>query len=153
FGNTSLLYAAPRPVQLGEEASLSDITAYLRRCGYSESSNNRLGWYHLRADAVEINPGADSYDSEGAVIKVKGSHVQQIISLRDQTERTQYLLEPELITNMFGRTREKRRIVHFQDIPPVMVNAVLAAEDKHFFQHSGFDPFGIMRALWVDLRE
>src|SRR5207302_6884216 len=33
------------------------------------------------------------------------------------------------------------------------VNAVLAAEDKHFFQHSGFDPFGILRALWVDVRE
>ena len=33
-----------------------------------------------------------------------------------------------------------------------MVNAVLAAEDKHFFQHSGFDPVGIVRALWIDLR-
>lgn len=151
FGNTSLLYAAPRPIALGEEASLTEIADYLRRCGYSESSNNRVGWFHLRADAIEINPGPDSYDSEGAVIKIRGQHVTQLISLRDQTERTQYLLEPELITNLFGRTREKRRIVHFNDIPMVMVNAVLAAEDKHFFQHSGFDPFGIMRAAWRDV--
>ena len=153
FANTSLLYAAPRPVELGEEATLSEIADHLRRCGYSEASSNRLGWFHLRADAIEINPGAESYDSEGAVIKVHGGHVTQIISLRDSTERTQYLLEPELITNVFGRTREKRRIVHFADIPPIMVNAVLAAEDKHFFSHSGFDPFGIMRALWVDVKE
>jgi len=153
FANTSLLYAAPRPVVLGQEASLNDIAEYLRRCGYSESSNNRMGWFHLRPDAIEINPGADSYDSEGAVVKIRANHITQIISLRDQTERTQYMLEPELITNLFGRTREKRRIVHFNDIPQVMVNAVLAAEDKHFFQHSGFDPFGIMRALWVDVKE
>jgi penicillin-binding protein 1B len=153
FANTSLLYAAPRPVALGEEETLTDITDYLRRCGYSESSNNRMGWYHVRPDAIEINPGPESFDSEGAVIKVRGGHITQIISLRDSTERTEYSLEPELITNLFGRTREKRRIVHFADIPPVMVNAVLAAEDKHFFQHSGFDPFGILRAVWVDLKE
>jgi penicillin-binding protein 1B len=153
FANTSLLYAAPRPLALGEEASLTEISDYLRRCGYSESSSNRQGWFHLRSDAIEINPGADSYDSEGATVKILKGHVTQIISLRDQTERTEYLLEPELMTNLFGRTREKRRIVHFADIPPVMVSAVLAAEDKHFFQHSGFDPFGIMRAVWVDLKE
>src|SRR5262249_41867373 len=96
LANTSLLYAAPRPVALGEEASLSDISEYLRRAGYSESSSNRQGWFHLRPDAVEINPGPDSYDPEGATVKIRGGHVTQIISLRDQTERTQFMLEPEL---------------------------------------------------------
>lgn len=153
FGNTSLLYAAPRPIVLGEEAQVNEIVAYLRRCGYSESSNNRVGWYHLRPDAVEINPGPDGYDPEGAVIKISGTKVTRIISLRDQTDRTQYFLEPELITNLFDDRREKRRIVHFNDIPKVMVNAVLAAEDKHFFQHSGFDPVGILRAVYVDLKD
>ena len=41
--------------------------------------------------------------------------------------------------------------MHFADIPKVMVNAVLSAEDKHFFQHAGFDPIGIVRAVWVDV--
>lgn len=151
FANTSLLYAAPRPVMLGDDAQPSEIVAYLRRCGYSESSNNRIGWYHLRPDAIEINPGPDGYDPEGAVIKFRGNKIVQIISLRDQTDRTQYFLEPELITNLFDSKREKRKIVHFHDIPKVMVNAVLAAEDKHFFQHSGFDPVGIVRAAYIDL--
>ena len=31
--------------------------------------------------------------------------------------------------------------------------AVISAEDRRFFQHSGFDPIGIVRAVWVDLRE
>ncbi len=153
FANTSLLYAAPVPVSLGEETSTSDIAEYLRRAGYSEASNNRMGWFHLRAGAIEINPGSDAFDSEGAVIKIENRHVTQIISLRDQTERNEFLLEPELITNLFDRSRAKRQLVHFADIPKVMVNAVLAAEDKHFFQHSGFDPIGIIRAAWVDVRD
>ena len=85
-----------------------------------------MGWFLVRSDGVEINPGPDAYDPEGAVIKVAAGHVTQIISLRDHTERTQYLLEPELISNLYDKKREKRRIVAFEDIPKVMVNAVLA---------------------------
>ena len=94
-----------------------------------------------------------AYDLEGAVIKTQGKRVAQIISLRDQTDRTQYFLEPELVTNLFDSKREKRRIVHFNDIPRVMVEAVLSAEDKHFFQHAGIDPFGVLRAILVDVRD
>ena len=151
FSNATLLYAAPRPVLLGEQITGEDIAAYLKRTGYSPSNTSRMGWYLVRPDAVEINPGPDAYDPEGAVIKIAGGRVTQIISLRDHTERTQYLLEPELISNLYGKKREKRRIVAFDDIPKVMVNALLAAEDKHFFQHAGFDPVGIMRAAWRDL--
>ena len=60
------------------------------------------------------------------------------------------MLEPELITNLFDKQRQKRRIVKYEDIPDVMRNAILAAEDKRFFGHAGFDPFGIVRAAWVD---
>jgi penicillin-binding protein 1B len=43
-------------------------------------------------------------------------------------------------------------VVRYEDIPPVLRNAVLSAEDKRFFQHSGFDPIGIARSAWVDVR-
>ena len=153
FSNATLLYAAPRQVNLGEEITREDIEAYLKRSGYSSQNTNRMGWYLVRPDGVEINPGPDSYDPEGGVIKIAGGHVTQIISLRDHTERTQFLMEPELISNLYDKKREKRRIVAFDDIPKVMVNALLAAEDKHFFQHAGFDPIGIMRAAWRDLTD
>jgi penicillin-binding protein 1B len=153
FANTSLLYAAPERVMVGDQTNPLELADYLRGTGYSESNGNRLGWYHVRPDAIEINPGPESYDSEGAVIKIERGKVSQIISLRDHTERTQYDLEPELITNLFDKKREKRRIVRFSEIPKVMVNAVLSAEDKHFFQHAGFDPVGIARAIMVDIRE
>ena len=153
FANTSMLYAAPQPVMLGDPATLPELVSYLHDSGYSESSTNRLGWYHVRPDALEINPGAEAYDEEGAVVKVANGKVAQIISTRDHSERTQYYLEPQLITNLFDQKREKRRLVKFDDIPKVMVNAVLSAEDKHFFQHAGFDPVGILRAIYIDIKD
>ncbi len=42
--------------------------------------------------------------------------------------------------------------VDWQDIPPVLVDAVLAAEDRGFFEHGGVDPAGIVRALVANIR-
>ena len=154
FPNTSMLFAAPSVVSVGDELTPDEIVSHLRRCGYGESRTNRMGWYNLRPDAVEIFPGADSYfDQEAGVIRIADGRVTQIISLRDNTDRTQYLLEPELITNLFDRKREKRRLVQFADIPKVLVNAVTSAEDKRFFQHAGFDPLRIIKSAYVDIRE
>ena len=62
-------------------------------------------------------------------------------------------IEPELLTNLFDDSREKRRMVRFQDLPKPMVDALLAAEDKRFFEHGGFDMFRIVGAAWADLRK
>ncbi len=47
---------------------------------------------------------------------------------------------------------ENRVLVGLDDVPAVLVDAVLAAEDKDFFEHGGIDPLGIARATWADLR-
>jgi len=73
--------------------------------------------------------------------------------LADNTERTEYTLEPELISNLFDKNREKRRLVRYEDIPPVLVHAVVSAEDKRFFQHSGFDPIRIVKSAYVDMKQ
>ena len=154
FQSTAMIFAAPRSISVGDQSSPAEIVYQLRRSGYTEAQDNRMGWYHLRADAVEIYPGVDSYFlREPAVLKFAGGRVSEVFSLSDHTERTQYLLEPELITNLFDRNREKRRLVKYKDIPRVMIEAVVSGEDKRFFQHSGFDPLRIVKAVYVDLRE
>jgi penicillin-binding protein 1B len=127
----------------------------LRRCGYTESRGNAIGSFQMRADgAIEIFPGPDSYfDEEAGLIKFANGRISQIVSLRDNTARGQYQLEPQLITNLFDRNREKRRLVKFADIPKVLIDAVTSAEDKRFFQHQGFDPLRIIKAVYVDLKE
>lgn len=41
---------------------------------------------------------------------------------------------------------QRREPVDFKDIPPLLINAFLAAEDSRFFEHSGVDPLGLLRA-------
>jgi membrane carboxypeptidase/penicillin-binding protein len=42
-------------------------------------------------------------------------------------------------------TREHRMISPYDDIPPIIRNAILATEDKHFFSHNGIDYRSIPR--------
>ncbi|MBU1879442.1 MAG: transglycosylase domain-containing protein, partial [Chloroflexi bacterium] len=48
---------------------------------------------------------------------------------------------------------ERRTVVPFERIPRDLVSAVLAAEDADFYQHEGLDYPGILRALFINLRE
>ena len=154
FANTAKIFAAPRTVAVGDRMTPAQVGVELRRAGYTESRGNAVGWYQLRPDSIEAFPGPDSYfDQEAALIRFSGGRISQVISLRDNTQRSQYQLEPQLITNLSERNREKRRIVRFKDIPKVMVDAVTSAEDKRFFQHAGFDPIRIVKAMYVDIKE
>src|SRR5476651_2423918 len=42
--------------------------------------------------------------------------------------------------------RERRLYIPIQAVPKLVINAILAAEDKNFFEHGGLDFFGIARA-------
>lgn len=43
---------------------------------------------------------------------------------------------------------EKRVVIQYEDIPEDLKNAFVAKEDQRFWNHHGFDPIGIGRALW-----
>jgi penicillin-binding protein 1B len=60
---------------------------------------------------------------------------------------------PSLLTNVSDKNREHRQIVRFEEIPKILVDAVVSAEDKRFFRHEGFDPLRMMKAAYVDIRE
>src|SRR5437870_12494295 len=46
---------------------------------------------------------------------------------------------------------EKRIPLRFEEIPPVMKNAILAVEDVRFYDHVGIDPIRIVGATWKNL--
>src|SRR5690606_21078217 len=48
--------------------------------------------------------------------------------------------------------RERRKIVPYERIPKKLVQAFIAAEDEKFFDHHGFDVFGIASAAFKNLR-
>ncbi len=153
YNATSRIFAAPQPIAVGDETTPAVIAMALRRAGYSENRKNAAGYYEIKPDAIDIFPGADSYFAqEAAAVRFSRGRIGKIVSLGDNTSRPLYELEPELITNLHDRNREKQRIVRYEDIPVTLRSAVLAAEDKRFFSHAGFDPLGILRTAYVDLK-
>ena len=44
-------------------------------------------------------------------------------------------------------------MLHYSDLPPVLVHAIVSAEDKRFFQHPGFDAYRIAKAAYVDFKD
>lgn len=155
FPNSSLLYAAPQLVGIGDAGTPLQLAARLRESGYAEDARaNTAGWYHLRPNAIEIFPGSGAYPgAEPGVLRFQNGAIASIIALSDNTSRTEYTLEPQLLSSLYDKNREKRRLVKYDDIPPVLVHAVISIEDKRFFQHSGFDPVRIIKAMFVDVKE
>ncbi|MDZ4380452.1 MAG: PBP1A family penicillin-binding protein [Parvibaculum sp.] len=49
------------------------------------------------------------------------------------------------------RGRRTAPSVPLGEMPPYLVKAVLATEDRRFYEHNGFDPRGIARAMWTNL--
>jgi penicillin-binding protein 1A len=54
---------------------------------------------------------------------------------------------------LIGEFGEERRApVKIADVPQIMKEALLAAEDERFYQHYGVDPVGVLRAAYSNIR-
>jgi penicillin-binding protein 1B len=154
FSNAAKIYARAQEVRVGDKASVEQIAARLRRAGYSESGDSRIGTFKLRPASITIEPGPESYHSpEGAVVRVENGKVQKILTTdKDQESLTAYELEPQVVTALFeGEQRSKRRLITYDELPKMLVDAVLAIEDRRFLQHRGVNYFRLAEAVWIDL--
>lgn len=152
FANSAKIYSLPRVVRDGEKTDAKQIAAELRKAGYSEKDGeSNLGTYHLIKGGIEITPGSESYHApEPARIMIEDGQVSQITSRGN--DLSAYELEPQLVTALFdAEQRSKRELVKYNDIPPIMVQATLAIEDRRFFEHSGVNYLRMMEAAWIDL--
>lgn len=76
----------------------------------------------------------------------------KIISIEDY--------RPLGVTQIFGKDdavlaeyyEERRYVIPFEDIPKVVQDAFIAAEDDRFFEHHGIDLMGIIRAAIVNFK-
>ena len=152
FANAAKIYALPKTVRDGEKISAREIATALERAGYSDKDGqSTLGSFRLLKDGIEITPGQESYHSpEPARISIHDGQVDQISS--NGNDLSAYELEPQLVTALFDAgQRSKRELVAYNDIPPVMVQAVLAIEDRRFFEHSGVNFVRMAEAAWIDV--
>ena len=152
FTNSAKIYAGPRMVRVGSAFTVREIAADLRHAGYREKDGDSLlGSYHVHGGSIEVFPGPESYHSpEPATITVAEGKVSQIRS-RSAGDLAAYELEPQLVTSLFdAEQRSKRTMVKYDDIPKIMVDAVISIEDRRFFQHGGVNFLRLAEAAWID---
>ena len=152
FTNSAKIYAGPRMVRVGSAFTIREIAADLRHAGYGEKDgDSMLGSYHVHGGSIEVLPGPESYHSpEPATITVAEGKVSQIRS-RSTGDLAAYELEPQLVTSLFdAEQRSKRTMVKYDNIPKVMVDAVISIEDRRFFQHGGVNFLRLAEAAWID---
>jgi penicillin-binding protein 1B len=155
YQNTSRVFSAPGHIFTGEVLRPSDLSTYLLHAGYQEGEQEGSpGEFKIKGLTVEILPSKNSYFHGGNALRVvfSGTAVSKISQLGDGMPRDFADIEPEVVTNLFDSSREKRRIVRFDDLPKNMVDAVLAAEDKRFFEHGGLDIVRVFGAALADVR-
>ncbi len=155
FANTAKIYAAPREVRPGQKLSISLIAGELREAGYTAegaSQASPLGTYTQGVQQITVQPGPQSYHApDAATIHVSGGVVSAITDDRGQA-LSSYELEPLLITGLSeDEHRIKRRLLTYDEIPQNLVHAVIAIEDRRFFEHSGIDYWRILGAMRNDI--
>ena len=153
FATSAKIFAAAPVVKVGANLTVSEIAAELRHAGYSEKEDESpLGSYRVHGGSIEVLPGPESYHSpEPATITVSDGAVSSINS-RAAGELAAYELEPQLLASLFdAEQRSKRQLVKYDDIPKVVVEAVIAIEDRRFFQHGGVNFMRLVEAGWIDL--
>ena len=73
----------------------------------------------------------------------------RVLALERASRPTERLmLDAPVLTALISGEREKRRPVALAAIPTRMTQAVLAIEDRRYYQHPGIDPIGIAGALF-----
>jgi penicillin-binding protein 1B len=150
FASVSQIYAASPQVRDGQKLSASAIAADLRQAGYN--ANPKLGTFQLNGDNIFIKPGPESFhNTDGATINTSDGVVQSITA-ENGAALSAYELEPQLITALSeDKNRTKRRLVTYQEIPPRLVQAIIAIEDRDFFNHGGVNYLRIAKCAVADL--
>ena len=147
-----------RGTQLGSEALAAHLvaTAHRERSG---PFGGDVGPGEFRREGRRWRIGARGFERPGGrepagVVGVELGRTGRVASLRDAAGQSVRLLrlEPVVIGSFHGREGRDRRRVALADVPPTLVDAVLAIEDQRFYAHAGLDLRRIAGALWANLR-
>lgn len=157
FTRSAGIYAAPKEVRVGENISVDQLIAHLKRAGYVEKTqqaDSSRGRYTLSGASVDIEPSKDAtVDGQKTFPRLRvqfargGKSIATIMFPDGGARYDKAQLEPEKISSVTGTERAKRRIVGFNDLPPHLIKAITVTEDRSFFDHYGVNIRGILRAL------
>ena len=145
--NHAGFYAAPRIIERGARLNQQQLVAALQRAGYARESSSNIwnGSFQTNDNSILIFPRKESDAHEWIKITFAQNRIVALTA-NDRSNLQSYALEAELLTEDTANKLGERETLTFQEIPPAMVQAIIAIEDRRFFQHSGLDFRGIARA-------
>jgi penicillin-binding protein 1B len=152
------IFARPLTIRRGQRMTLPQMIDRLNELGYAQRAPvEQPGQFTFGRDALVVIPR--SGDRPGQTVRFtftpttpKGGGILQGIELVGKKQRIDaLLLDAPLITALVNEGREKRRDVPLAAIPPRMIQAVIAIEDRRFYDHSGVDWIGTTRAVFTNV--
>ena len=155
----SRVYSDAMPIVPGMRFPRSLLEPKLSHVGYREAKKGieNPGEYRYVGDDLEIYLNNFDYpDMEFHALQVRvemdGASVRSIKRVGDGITLRGVRIEPELITSIYDNEMEDRVPVSLDAVPQSLVDAIIATEDRGFYEHEGISIRGILRALWTDIR-
>jgi penicillin-binding protein 1B len=153
------IFGRPFIVRRGQRLTMTQMIERLNDLGYAQRSPvEQAGQFAIGRDALAVVPR--SGDRAGQTVrfvfapttpKGTGGGLQrmEVVGKKDRVESVS--MDAPLLTAIASEGREKRRDVPLSAIPPRMIQAVIAIEDRRFYEHSGVDWFGTTRAVLTNM--
>ncbi len=149
------VYARPLELFVGQKLAKDDFLRELDALGYRrESSVNGPGAVSVAGNNIELHSrGFQFYEgaepSQKVRVRFSGDYVAGL-SQADGSNLAVARLEPLLIGGLYPAHQEDRILIKLDQVPAYLIDALVAVEDRDYFEHFGVSPKGIARALWIN---
>lgn len=147
------VYSQPLELYQGANIDRDTMKTWLELLNYqSNKSYDRTGTYHRSGNTYFIHTRGFTYSSSDIdaeqVIKMtlagnKVDSIQSTLPAKSGIIR----LEPVSIGGIYPDSNEDRMVVSLDDVPQPLIDALIATEDRAFYEHKGVSIRGIARAV------
>ena len=149
------VYARPLELFVGQKLAKDDFLKELDALGYRrESTVAGPGGVSVAGNNIELHSrGFQFYESaepsQRVRVRFSGDYVAGLTQAGGGNLAVARL-EPLLIGGLYPAHQEDRVLIKLEQVPPYLVETLVAIEDREFFNHFGVSPKGIARAVWIN---
>ncbi len=149
------VYARPLELFVGQKLAKDDFLKELDALGYRrENAVAGPGGVSVAGNNIELHSrGFQFYESTEPAQRVRvrfsGDYVAGLTQAGGGNLAVARL-EPLLIGGLYPAHQEDRVLIKLEQVPPYLVETLVAIEDREFFNHFGVSPKGIARAVWIN---